>query len=79
MRVSGQKILKTCTFAIFFTLFKFNYVPCDRRMIKSQETTGAVTPVLYGRGSYQFSLVCKTTRTSAGESDEMRLIQEIEI
>ena len=53
------------TFAIFFCiLFKVNDVLCDRRMIKSQKTTGAMTPLLDGRGSFHFSLVCKITRIS---------------
>ena len=44
-------------------------MPCDERMIKSQKTTRAITPVLHGRGSSLFSLVCQLTRTSAEESD----------
>ena len=40
----------------------------DRRMINSQKTTSAMTPVLYGRGSFQFSLVCKIKRTPGGTS-----------
>ena len=53
------------TFPNFYCiLLKVNDVLCDRRMIKSQKTTVAMTPVLRGRGSSQYSLVCKITRTS---------------
>ena len=41
----------------------------DRRMIISQKTTGDMTPVSYGRGFFQFSLVCKITKTSVEESE----------
>ena len=60
-----------CLYATFFCiLLKVNEVLiCDRRMIKSQKTTGTITPVLYGRGSFQFSPVCKITRTSLEESE----------
>ena len=57
------------TFANFFCiLLKVSGVLCDRRMKESQKTTGAMAPVLYGRGSFQFSLACKIIRTSAEES-----------
>ena len=40
-------------FVFFFRiLLKVNDVLCDR-MIKSQKTTDTMTPVLYGRGSFQ--------------------------
>ena len=48
------------TFVIFFcTHLKVNVVLCNRTMIQSQETTSTITPMLYERGSFQFSLVCK--------------------
>ena len=43
----------------------------DRRVIKSQTYTDAMTLVLCGRGSFSFSVVCKITRTSSEESDCM--------
>ena len=41
---------------------------CDRRIIKSQTTTSAVTLVLYGKDSLYFCLVRKITRASEEET-----------
>ena len=38
-------------------------------MMKSQKTAATMIPVIYGRGSFQFSFVCNITRTSAEESE----------
>ena len=70
--ISGERSFNSenfkSTFANFFCiLLKANDVLCDRRMTKSQKTTCAMTPVLYGRGSFQFSLVFTITRTCAEE------------
>ena len=56
-------------FVIFFCiLLKVNDALCDRRMMKSQKSAGAMTAALYGGGSFQLSLVCKIRRTSTAES-----------
>ena len=45
--------------AIFFYIIsKVTDVLCDRKMIKSQKTTGTMTSVLYDKDSFQFSKQC---------------------